>query len=113
MRWRMHPSEFDFDVRYKKDLLNMQADDLFRLCSLREPTVLVDADISTYPLYSNTTPDSDGKEDFNTGLATTTDTTPSFVIISLEEVRLSQNDVKILSHDACSSWRGEEGSLRV
>lgn len=45
MRWCLWLSEFDYDVKYRKDRLNTHADALFRLHALDKATVPVDAAI--------------------------------------------------------------------
>lgn len=53
MHWQMNFVEFDFNVRYKKGLLIIQLEAFYRLRSLGETTVPVDADILTYPPHSD------------------------------------------------------------
>lgn len=99
----MRLSEFDFEIQLKKGLLNTKADAKSYLRSLRETTVSVDADISTYPLLSDATPNNrNRKYNLNLELEFTTDTSPSFVSLTLEEVRLSQSgDAFCLTMLAC------------
>ena len=48
MRWRLRLSEFHFVVKYKKGLLNTQADALSRLATSGETTVDIDDEIPCY-----------------------------------------------------------------
>lgn len=90
MRWRMRLIKFDFDVRYKKGLLNTQDDAQFCLRSIEEAAVSVDAEISTYTLHSNVTSNNrDHIDNLDAELAMTSNTSFSFVPITLEEIRLS------------------------
>lgn len=84
--------KFDFDVQLKERLPNTQADARFCHQSLEETTVPVDADIPTYPVHSDVIPTRcDGKEDLNASLALTTNTSPSFVLTTFDEIRLLQD----------------------
>lgn len=46
MRWRLRLEEFDIDVRYRNEFLNIQADALFRLRTLDETVVPIEEVIS-------------------------------------------------------------------
>lgn len=108
MRWRMHLSEVDFDVRYKNGFLNTQANAIFYLRSFGEAFVLVDADIPTYQPPSNAIPyNRNGKRNLNAELALTTDTSPSFLPITLKEILLTQDDDKFYLA-ICARIREEE-----
>lgn len=71
----------------------MLADAQFCLRSLGETSVPADTAIRTSPLPSDVTPtNNDGKDNLFAELALTTNNTPSFIPITVEEVGLSQND---------------------
>lgn len=92
MRWRMRLGEFDFDVNYKKHLLNTYADALFWLSSLREAATPVDKEILTYPLHSDPASSNlDVVINVDKLLAATTATTPSLVSITFGEYRLEES----------------------
>lgn len=66
---------------------------MFYLHSVGEANVTVDADIPTHPLHSDATSDNlVSKNDLYTNLALPADTSPLFVLISSDVIRLSQND---------------------
>lgn len=90
----MRLREFKLAVRYKKGLLNTPADALFYLRLLGKTIVQIYADISTYPLYSIgcSSQNRGGKNNISAEVVLTTDTSLSFVPITLKEVRLSQVD---------------------
>lgn len=108
-------SQFDFDSRYEKGLINTQAYALSCLYLLEKTITLVDADIPTYPLRFDqldaVSNDLDGMDDLDDALAVTTNTTPSFVSVTLDELHLSQSGENFCRTIQASLGKGERVSL--
>ena len=98
MRWRLRLSEFNFVVKYKKGLLNTQADALSRLRTSGDTTVDVDDEIPCYTVDTPDTQDYDvdfGEVDFEEGdlliaQANITPTAAQLIPVSREEIAIAQ-----------------------
>lgn len=94
----MRLNDFDFDIKYKKDLFNTQADAISRLRSSGETTFPVGADIPTYSIqfYQSDAAlnDFNGMNDHDDMLAVTTNTTSTFVPVILEMLYIAQRGDK-------------------
>ena len=113
MRWRLRLSEFDYEVRYKKGLLNTQADALSRLSTLVETELELEVDLPCFCADEYSSEDEeDAKMDYIHSAALlaleSEEVEPTLLVpITLEELVRSQAS-DTFCQSICSRLDGEE-----